>query len=157
MRRGITVTGVILVVFATVSFVVAPGSSIAMAPFKPIAPSQIDQSEVDKARRIAETTLTNWREGKFEPRGAEFTDAMKKASTPAKQKKAYQSIKKLFGDFQSLKFAEAVASKDAPGLILYRFRGKFSETDDKPEIRVVINKEGKVAGFWIKPWLKIVQ
>lgn len=122
------------------------------APFKPIPPDQVNKDELEKARRIAETTLSNWRDGKFEPRGDEFTAAMKKASTPARQKAASQGIKDLFGDYQSLKYVEAVASKDMPEFVLYRFRGTFSGTDERPEIRIVINQDGKVAGVWIKHW-----
>jgi hypothetical protein len=112
----------------------------------------VNKEELEKARRIAENTLSNWREGKYEPRTDEFTAAMKKASTPARQEAAYQSIKDLFGDYQSLTYVEAVASQDMPQLTIYRFRGAFSAAEKKPEIRVVMNHEGKVAGFWIKPW-----
>lgn len=140
------------VVLATIFVAGTLVPSRARAQFKPIPASEVNQDQVAKARRIAETTMTNWRDGKYEPRSDEFTEKMRKASTPEAQKKAAQGIKKLFGNFKRLKYVEAVASRDMPGLVVYRFRGDFSGTDARPEIRVVMDAQGKVAGFWIKHW-----
>jgi hypothetical protein len=40
---------------------------------------------------------------------------------------------------------------DQPYMI-YRFRGAFDATDEKPEIRIVLDRNNKLAGFWIRPW-----
>ena len=131
MPARISPLSVFAVVFAVVLVAGIAMSAHALAPFKPIPADQVNKGDLEKAHRIAETTLSNWRDGKFEPRSDEFTQAMKEASTPAKQKAAYQSIKDLFGDFKSLTYVEAVASKDAPGIVVYRFRGTFSGTDER--------------------------
>jgi hypothetical protein len=124
----------------------------AQSPFQQVPESKINKEHKSKAQKAAIDTLTNWREGKYEPRSDDYTDAMKEASTPARQKAAYQNITALFGDFKDLKYVEAVASKNYPSIVVYRFKGTFTGTKDQPEIRVVIDSEGKVAGFFIKPW-----
>ncbi len=152
MRGKINRCSLLLVVPALVLVAGMVMSAQAQPVFKPVPSDQVNKAELEKARRIADTTLSNWRDGKFEPRSDEFTEAMKTASTPDRQKMSYEAIKDMFGDYRSLDYVEAVTSKDVPGLIVYRFRGTFSGSDTKPEIRVVMNREGKVAGFWIKPW-----
>jgi len=144
-------------VFAAVMLLVGTMTAVtAESPFKPIPASEVDQAQRDKARRIAAATLKGWSEGKFEPLSDDFTSEMKKALTPAAQRNSYLTTKPLFGDFRDQEFVEAVASPNLPEYVLYRFRGTFSGTKEKPEIRVVINGEGKVAGFWIKHWRKEV-
>jgi hypothetical protein len=132
-------------------------SAWAQSSFKPIPASQLNKAERDKAARIADTEFKNWRSGKFEPLTDAFTDQMRAALTAELQRSAYQQTKALFGDYQSLVFAEAVASPDMPGTTVYRFRGTFDKTQDKPEIRVVTDSAGKVSGFWIKPWADQLQ
>ena len=40
-----------------------------------------------------------------------------------------------------------------PELVVYRFKGVFSkDSSRKIEVRVNMDKDGKVAGFWVKPW-----
>ena len=146
-----------LIIFlcAVVTVALVMGSitdTFAQSPFQPVPESKVNLGHKAKARKAAVDTLTNWREGKYEPRSDDYTDAMKEASTPARQKAAYQNIKALFGDFEDLKYVEAVASKNLPSLVVYRFKGTFTGTRDQPEIRVVIDSEGRVAGFFIKPW-----
>lgn len=87
--------------------------------------------------------------GKFEPLGDEATPAMREGLTPDKQKAACESMRAMFGDFQSLTYAETWRVQ---GLNVYRFKGKFSKTSDTPEIRVVLDAQSKLSGLWVKPW-----
>ena len=128
------------------------GIADARSPFQKISAAKVDAADKAKAEKAATDTLTNWKEGKFEPRSDDYSEAMKEASTPARQKAAHQDIKAAFGDIKSLKYVEAVASKNLPNLVVYRFKGTFTGTSERPEIRVVIDPEGKIAGLWIKPW-----
>ena len=142
-----------LSVLITVALVIGSVTeSLAKSPFQSVPESKVNKEHKSKAQKAAVDTLTKWREGKYEPRSDDYTEAMKEASTPARQKAAYQNIKALFGDFKDLKYVEAVASKNLPSLVVYRFKGTFTGTKDQPEIRVVIDSDGKVAGFFIKPW-----
>jgi hypothetical protein len=131
----------------------------AQAPplFKPVPASKIDQAQKDKASKVAATTLDNWFKGKFAPLSDDFTSLMKEKLGPAAQKQATEGVKSVFGDFQSMKFVEAEASPAMAGIVVYRFKGKFSKTSESPEIRVVVNKQGKVAGLSVKPWQDKIQ
>ena len=153
MRLVITSTILIAIMVLTGSVMDIHAES----PFQPIPEAKVNKAYKAKAQKAAIDTLTNWRDGKYEPLSDDYTDAMKEASTPARQKAAYQNIKALFGDFKDLKYVEAVASKNLPSLVVYRFKGTFTGTKDQPEIRVVIDSDGKVAGFFIKPWKNELQ
>lgn len=128
------------------------GTAWAQSSFKPVPANQINEEQREKAAQIAHAEFTKWRSGTFDPLTDAFTAQMRQAMTPAVQRSAYEQTKAIFGDFKSLSFAEAVASPDMPGTIVYRFRGKFDKSSDDPEIRVVMDSEGKVSGLWLKPW-----
>jgi hypothetical protein len=77
---------------------------------------------------------------------------MSKGLTEGVQKSSYENIQSMFGDYESMQFAEAWEMEADQLYTVYRFRGTFDGTVEKPEIRVVLDKEGKLAGFWIRPW-----
>lgn len=68
------------------------------------------------------------------------------------QKQSYQQLKQQFGDFQSLTYSETWIQKDNLNLHVIRFKGKFEQSEELLEIRVVLNAENKIAGLWIKSW-----
>ena len=68
------------------------------------------------------------------------------------QEASYESIQSMFGEYESMAFAEAWTMEADQVYTIYRFRGTFDATDDKPEIRIVLDRENKLAGFWIRPW-----
>ncbi len=125
--------------------------------FRKLPESEVDTEMKLVAERIATNILVSQRDGRFEPLGDEATLAMRSALTPEKQKEAYETIKGMFGDFQSMKYVETWVPTDGSLLVIYRFKGRFSESKARPEIRVVMDGEGKLAGFWIKPWRARVQ
>jgi hypothetical protein len=67
------------------------------------------------------------------------------------QKESYGTIKNLFGDYEDLNFESLMESTDENKYKVYRFKGNF-ETSSDVEVRTILNKEGKLAGFYIKPW-----
>jgi hypothetical protein len=144
--RQIIIISAVLVLAAIVTNVSAE------SPFKPLPAAEVNQSQKDKARQIAVQLLTTWRERRFGPLSTDYTSRMREVMTNAAQEKAYYSLKALFGDFKSIQYKETVVAPNLPELIIYRFIGTFSGTKEKPEIRVVFDKTGKVAGFWVKPW-----
>ena len=127
------------------------------SPFRKLSESEVDAEMISAAKRIATDILESHRDGRFEPLGDEATPAMRSALTPEKQKEAYETIKGMFGDFQSMEYVETCVPKDGSLLFIHRFKGHFSKSQARPEIRVVMDSEGKLAGFWIKPWRAKVQ
>ena len=67
------------------------------------------------------------------------------------QKASYEQIKNLFGDYKSLKFESYVEITKTEKYEIYRFKGEF-EFNSNVEIRSVLNTDGKLAGFFVKPW-----
>jgi len=131
---------------------VAIGAGCSRSPFQTIPPDQVDQSRKEAAERIARRLFSSWKMGIFNALGDEFSPEMQRAFTPRAQRQAYQSLKMLYGDLENLRFVEAVHSRNLPDVVIYRFRGKFTGTRQEPEVRVVMDGEGKVSGFWCKPW-----
>jgi hypothetical protein len=124
-----------------------------MSPsFEPLPASKIDQAQKDKASQIATTTLNNWFKGQFAPLSDDFSQQMKDNLGAEAQKQATEALIAQLGDFQSLEFAEAVTTASMPGIVVYRLKGKFSKAPAPADVRVVFDKQGKVAGFWVKPW-----
>jgi hypothetical protein len=149
-----TIVNVLVIVSACVfvTWTATPAAAQADDAFKALPAGQIDQAQKNKAAHVASTTLTNQFKGKFEPLSDDFTQQMKEALPPEKQKEVINSIRGKLGEFQSMEFVEAVASQAMPGIIVYRFKGKFSNSPESPEIRVALDRQGKVAGLWIVPW-----
>lgn len=144
----------ISVIMLCVATVVAAQTSPA---FEPVPAAQIDQTQKNRASQVATTTLSNWFKGQFAPLSDDFTAQMKEKLVPEAQKQAAAGLKSSLGDFQSLEFAEAVTSPSMPGVVVYRFKGKFSTSPESPEVRVVLDPQGKVGGLWVKPWQNKMQ
>ncbi len=122
-------------------------------PFDPIPAASVDQAQKAFAQKVAHDTLTAWKAGRFQPLDGRFDGKMRSALPPEKQRGAYQAIKATFGDYQSMTFHEALRSKSGtPPMTVYRFRGSFTKTSTSPEVRVVIDGQGKVAGFFVLAW-----
>ncbi len=119
---------------------------------KKAAESEVDKGSVQLAEKFADTFLTKSRNGSWYQFTDEAIDEIKAALTEEKQKASYSQIKSTFGDYVSLEYAETWLSPSNPGLRLIRFKGQFASSANKAEIRVVLNKSGKISGFWIKPW-----
>jgi hypothetical protein len=131
--------------------------TVAASDFMPIAPDKLNQVSRDKAQQVATDLLAGWRDGKFRKLTGDFTTEMIAKLPPEDQKKAYDALRSLFGDFRSLKFVEAASSPQIPGYTAYRFKGTFSAVEANPEVRVMLDGEGKVAGFWVRHWMDEIQ
>jgi hypothetical protein len=122
------------------------------AHFSQIPESQVNPEQKSKAQQIAETLLKNWEEKKFEPLSEVFAEDMRKGFTPKMQKEAAESIKKHLGQYKSMTFAQAMISPNQPGIVVYRFKGQFTNPKEVPEIYVIMTSEGNVADFGVQPW-----
>lgn len=140
----------------TLLVIATMGLAARTAKYQRVAEDKVNTEQRDRARTIASDLLTGWREGKYVPFPDDFDEEVKKISTPEAQKKAADEIKKLFGDYQGLEYAETAASMLLPGMVFYRFKGTFSKAKESPEVLVVFDGTGKITGFWVKPWEKDV-
>jgi len=125
--------------------------------FDKIPESEVNTAERDAAGLLATRILKAHNESKFDTLSeTETTADFRNAFTPEKQKASHETIKGLWGDFVSLKYAESAKPRDGTMLKIYRFKGTFKGSSAEPEIRVVIDGAGKLAGFWLKSWNDMV-
>ena len=118
------------------------------------APVQSEQRKL--AAQLATQILQAHEQGRFEALGPEeATESFRKAFTAEVQRHSYQQLRQLFGAFEGLDFVETRSVESQPHLLVHRFRGQYSTAS--PEVRVVLDQDGKLAGLWIKPWQEQMQ
>jgi hypothetical protein len=116
-----------------------------------VADGDVDTGQRAAAQRIATKIYEACRDNKIEPLSeAEAIREMRESMTVDKQRQSCEAIKKQFGDYQSMDYAETWHARGT-SLNVYRFKGHFSKGGDEPEIRVVMEGD-KLSGFWLKPW-----
>ncbi len=120
--------------------------------FVKVPETEVDVNKKKRAWLIGTKILDSQKAGKFKPLGKESTLAMQKGLSVEKQKESYESIKGMYGDFVAMDYAETWKPKDGSLMMIYRFKGRFSKSDARPEIRVVMDGNDKLAGLWLKPW-----
>ncbi|MCE2448298.1 MAG: hypothetical protein J4F35_07925 [Candidatus Latescibacteria bacterium] len=112
------------------------------------APIQSEQHQL--AAQLATQILQAHEQGRFEALGTEATEGFRRAFTAEIQRHSYQQLRQLFGTFEGLDFVETRSIESQPHLLIHRFKGRYSTTS--PEVRVVLDQDGKLAGLWIKPY-----
>jgi len=120
--------------------------------FKKLNGSDVDSKKVQIAQKFANDYLTTLKKGSYYQFTDEAIDVLKNQLTEQNQKAIYQQLKDQLGDFQSLEYAETWIQNSDPSLNIFRFKSDFEKSNKKVEIRVVLDKSDKIAGFWIKPW-----
>lgn len=146
--------GFLLAALAT-GLMCLPVQAYAQAPagFAVIEPNQVDADQVAKGAKLIEALYSRWQSGVFDKVGDEFSAEMQNGLSPELQKQAYQQSVSQFGAFQKITFVTALSGGSLmPGGVIYRYRAKYSKAEDEPEIRLVFNHLGKIAGMWLKPW-----
>ena len=103
-------------------------------------------------QQLATQILQAHEQGRFEALGPEATESFRKAFTAEVQRHSYQQIRQLFGAFEGLDFVETRSIESQPHLLFHRFRGRYGSASQAPEVRVVLDRDGKLVGLWIKPW-----
>jgi hypothetical protein len=78
--------------------------------------------------------------------------AMRSGLTESVQRQAYEQISSAFGEYRGLAFEEMLVPTEGTAYEIYRFRGQFGASGSGIEVRSVLNPEGKLAGFYFKPW-----
>ena len=105
------------------------------------------------AAQLATQILQAHEQGRFEALGPEdATEKFRRAFTTEIQRHSHQNIRQLFGAFEGLDFVETHSIENQPHLLVHRFRGRYGAASQAPEVRVVLDRDGKLAGLWIKPW-----
>ena len=115
-----------------------------------IASAPVQSEQHHQAAQLATQILQAHEQGRFEALGTEATESFRKAFTTEVQRHSYQQLRQLFGTFEGLDFVETRSIESQPHLLIYRFRGRYSTAS--PEVRVVLDQDGKLTGLWIKPW-----
>lgn len=119
-------------------------------------PVQSDQRQL--ATQLATRILEGHEQGRFEARGPEeATEEFRTGFTPESQRRSHQTIRQLFGAFEGLDYVETRFMDSQPHLLIHRFKGRYGAASNVPEVRVVLDRDGKLAGLWIKPWQEQMQ
>lgn len=117
-----------------------------------LSEDKVDMEKVKAAQGFADRFFCAVREGKPYEFQNDATPAVVQGLTPQVQKQVYQDIQSKYGDYKSLVYVEAWNYNAGGTMTIVRFKGVFSKSDDKPEIRIVLDASNKVAGFWYNPW-----
>jgi hypothetical protein len=114
--------------------------------------SAADSTKIKIAEKFAFDYMTAQKNDAFYQFKDEAIGILKTQLTEERQKAGYKQLRDNFGDFKSLDYAETWIQKDNSDYKIIRFKSDFEKNPNKLEIRVILNAENKVAGFWIKPW-----
>ncbi len=120
--------------------------------YEKLKDSDVIPAKIEIAKKFATNYLTAQRNGAYYQFKDEAVDIIKNSLTAENQKAAYKQIKDNSGDFKSLEYAETWIQKNNANFKIYRFKGDFDKSNRKLEIRIILNGEDKIAGFWIRPW-----
>lgn len=117
-----------------------------------ITPSNLNKEQLEFARDLSEKILQKQKDGGYYIlTETEATSAMVAGLNETVQKEAYKKVRSIYGDYKGVKFVTLVRRTEGADLNIYRFKGLF-ETNADVEVRTVLNADGKLAGFFIKPW-----
>ena len=81
----------------------------------------------------------------------EATEKMPSSLDESLQRKSYQQLKGALGDYQDLSLYHMMKPNDGTSYEIYRFNENF-KPGVKVEIRTVLDANGKLGGFFVKPW-----
>jgi Protein of unknown function (DUF3887) len=113
---------------------------------------EVDKQKIEKAMKFANDFMQALKNGNFYEFANEAIEELILKLTPEFQRKLYSQISTEYGQFLNIEFFEALENTKTKEYEIYRFKGYFKKSDEPLEIRVVLNQENKIAGFWIKPW-----
>ncbi len=120
--------------------------------FRKLEDHEMIQGQIDFAKNFATDYFTALKNGSSFQFEDEATNEVKNQLTPEYQKSIYNQLKTNLGDFVSLEYSETWTQSKNQDLNIIRFKSVFEKTSQQIEVRVVLNKAGKIAGFFITPW-----
>jgi hypothetical protein len=128
-------------------------TTFAQNNYEKLTEEELKAAPLQTAQSLADVMLTTQRKGSpYLLKESEATAAVRQEFTAEKQIQTYSAIRELFGDYQSLTFVEAYRTLTDPAYYIFRFRGEFERGNAQPEVRVVMNENTQLAGFFIRPW-----
>jgi hypothetical protein len=137
---------------AILIFVITSVSCQSQTDFVKVDKSKVDKEEFELVKNLTDKIITAQKNGGYyNLTENEATVQMIEGLNESVQKESYGKIKNMFGDYEDLNFESLMESTDGNKYRIYRFKGNF-ETNSDVEVRAVLNKEGKLAGFYIRPW-----
>lgn len=129
-------------------FIVIPASC---QGYEKLSEEQVNPIQTELAKNFAHNFLSTLKDGKSYEFHDEATEVLIKNLTPEVQTQLYKYIIEQFGEYQSLEYAETRIH--TPGKVtIVRFKGICDKSKGTPEIRVVLDVDNKIAGFWLRPW-----
>ena len=144
MKYVKTILPVVFFIFTT---------TFSMGQFSKIASEDINGNNLDKAEKLAEKLMQGMESKNYYLlSGNEAIPAVVKGLNKQTQEAVYKQVHEQFGNYKGLEFVEAMKSDNDQDYTMYRFKGTFSGITQGPEIRVVLDHDQKLAGFWILPW-----
>lgn len=121
--------------------------------YERVPEARINQQRLAFVTSLSDRILTAQQGGGFYQLTDQEADvAMRSGLSEAVQKQAYSQLSRSFGEYQGLVFDEMLIPAQGTPYEIYRFRGMFGANKTGVEIRSVLNPEGKLAGFYYKPW-----
>jgi hypothetical protein len=121
--------------------------------FERIADAGINPQRLDFVTSLSDRILKAQQGGGYYQLSEQEADvAMRSGLNEAVQKQAYSQLSRSFGEYTGLVFDELLVPVDGAFYEVYRFRGQFGANGSGIEIRAILNPEGKLAGFYYKPW-----
>ncbi len=121
--------------------------------YESLSADAIDQTELNKAKALAMKILAACETGDYPNLStAEATLTMVDGLTPDRQREACDYLKETYGTLEDLAIGEVLQTVETADFRIYRFKGNFKETKDLAEVRVTLDKQGKMSGLWTMPW-----
>lgn len=119
--------------------------------YKKASETEINQETVQMVEQFATDYLTKLKNGEHYEFQDEATEQLKNGLSKEVQMGSYKQVQEAYGDFESLEFIEMRVQEKEPIMNIYRLKGKFGSGKNL-EVRVVLNEEQKISGFWIREW-----
>lgn len=120
--------------------------------FQKLPDNKINKEKIEIAETFALNFFKALKSGSHYEFSGEAIDELVHALTPELQKDVYTKLIHQNGAFQNLEYAETWISAEKEDFDVIRFKGFFEKNEKPLEIRVVLDRNNKIAGFWIKKW-----
>jgi hypothetical protein len=118
-------------------------------PYEPIAEADRDPARVAAVEALGTGILQAWARDEYPP--VEHAIAEFRAGwTEDRQRAADEQFEAELGDFVAMQFDHAERQASS-GIEAYDFRATFDGTSQEQVVRVVVDADGRLAGFWIRP------
>ena len=125
---------------------------------QPVVSVSVQSDQRHLAEQLATRILQGHEQGRFEAlKPEEAIEDFRTGFTAEVQRHNHQTIRQLFGAFEGLEYVETRSMDSQPHLLIHRFKGRYGTASSVPEVRVVLDRDGRLAGLWIKPWQEQMQ